>query len=90
MGCNYIPCSASSDLSKVKRLPAAASISGIYKPDKFTKQDFKEYSNSDSTILVLSEDCKVTLYDFPKQTFGSRSDFEDKCCQWVGNVDIQQ
>ena len=71
LGCNYIPCSASSDLDKVKKVSNLASISGIYKPDKFTKQDFKEYSNSDSTFLLLSEDGKITLKNFPIETFGS-------------------
>jgi hypothetical protein len=73
LGCNYIPCSASSDLDKVKKISNAASISGIYKPDTFTKRDYKEYSNSDSTFLLLSEDGKITLKNFPIETFGSWS-----------------
>jgi len=46
-------------------------IAGIYKPDKFTKQDFKEYSHLDSTFLVISADGKITLNKFPKSTFGN-------------------
>jgi len=71
IGCNYIPCSASSDLSNVKTIQDAASISGVYKPDRFTRQDFKEYSNADSTMLLLSADGTITLKNFPKQTFDS-------------------
>ena|SRR2546430_7160490 len=71
LGCNYIPCSSSSDLDKVKKVSNVASIAGIYKPDKFTKEDFKEYSNSDSTLLLLFEDGKITLKNFPLKTFGS-------------------
>jgi hypothetical protein len=67
--CNYIPCSASSDLTDVKTAPPRASIAGIYKPDKFTRQDYKEYSNADSTFLLLSEDGQITLNDFPKEAF---------------------
>jgi len=71
LGCNYIPCSSSSDLDKVRRPPNPSLIAGIYKPDRFTKQDFKEYSHSDSTFLVISVDGKIILNKFPKSTFGS-------------------
>ena len=71
LGCNYIPCSASSDLDKVKQHPSPSSIAGNYKPDTFTKQDFKEYSNSDSTYLVIHNDGRVILKNFPVTTFGS-------------------
>ena len=67
--CNYIPCSASSNLSNVKTAPSAASIAGIYRPDQFTRDDYKEYSNTDSTFLLLSEDGEITLKNFPKETF---------------------
>jgi hypothetical protein len=71
LACNYIPCSSSSDLNAVKRLPRPSLISGVYKPDKFTKQDFKEYSSSNSTFLSLTEDGRITLRNFPTATFGS-------------------
>ena len=70
IGCNYIPCSSSSDLSTIRKPPQKSLIAGIYKPDKFTKEDFTEYSKSDSTILILSEDGRIVLKNFPKKTFG--------------------
>ena len=70
-GCNYIPCSASSDLDNVKKLSNQASIAGIYKPDEFTKQDFKEYSNSDTTFLEIDSGGIIVLYNFPEMTFGN-------------------
>ena len=71
LGCNYIPCSSSSDLDKVRQPPNPSLIAGIYKPDKFTKQDFKEYSHSDSTFLVIYMDGKINLNNFPNKTFDS-------------------
>ncbi len=70
-GCNYIPCSSSSDLDKVSQLEVPSLIAGTYKPDEFTKQDFKEYSKSDSTFLVMESNGNINLYNFPEETFGS-------------------
>ena len=67
--CNYIPCSSSSDLSSISEIPKLSLIAGIYKPDKFTKQDFREYSNADSVMLILTEDNKIVLKNFPIETF---------------------
>ncbi len=69
--CNYIPCSSSSDLDNVKSLSSPSAISGVYKPDEFTRTDFKEYSNSDSTSLTLKENGEITLSNFPESTFGT-------------------
>mgnify|MGYP007117525413 CR=1 FL=1 len=70
-GCNYIPCSSSSDLNKVKNLYDPSLIAGIYKPDEFTKQDFKEYSNSDTTFLEIHKNGNISLHNFPVSTFDS-------------------
>lgn len=69
IGCNYIPCSSSSDLSNVKESPKKSAVVGIYKPDKFTMQDFTEYLNAANTSLTLSNDGSMTLKNFPKKTF---------------------
>jgi len=74
LSCNYIPCSSSSDLDNVKQLTNQLLIAGIYKPDEFTKQDFEEYSNSDSTYLEVEADGKISLHNFPGKTFGARED----------------
>lgn len=71
VGCNYIPCSSSSDLDYVKQLSNPSLIAGIYTPDEFTKQDFKEYSASDSTFLEIETNGKISLHNFPESTFGS-------------------
>jgi hypothetical protein len=77
LGCNYIPCSSSSDLDNVKQLSNRSFIAGTYKPDEFTKLDFKEYSKSDSTYLVIEGNGNISLHNFPIETFGSweKSDF---------------
>jgi hypothetical protein len=67
--CNYIPCSSSSDLSSIKEQPDKSLIVGVYFPDKFTKEDYKEYINSDSTRLILTDDGEIFLNNFPIETF---------------------
>ena len=69
LSCNYIPCSSSSDLDDIKQTPKTSSVVGIYKPDEFTKHDYKEYSNSDSTMLILTDDGKILFKNFPIKTF---------------------
>ena len=67
--CNYIPCSASSDLAAVKTVPANSELAGIYKPDAFTKTDIPGYANSDSTYLELTKDSIIYIRRFDKSTF---------------------
>jgi len=89
LGCNYIPCSSSSDLDKVKQLTDPSLIAGTYKPDEFTKQDFKEYSKSDSTFLVIEGNGNINLHNFPEETFGrwEKSDITtvDGSGTWASN-----
>ncbi len=68
-GCNYIPCSSSSDLSTVTEAPVNTSVAGGYEPDSFTKQDYKEYADSTEAFLILSEDGTIFLNNFPRNTF---------------------
>jgi hypothetical protein len=75
--CNYIPCSASSDLTLVKAVPETAELTGVYKPDSFTKRDIPGYYYSDSTYLELTKDGKINLKGFAKSTFTFSSDIKD-------------
>lgn len=69
--CNYIPCSASSDLSKLSEAPEHVSAAGGYEPDSFTKQDHKEYAAAKEPFLILSEDGTIFLNNFPRKTFAA-------------------
>ena len=70
--CNYIPCSSSSDLTKVKEVPEYFKIAGIYKPDDFTQMDIPGYSKSDSIEITLTKDGIIYFRNLPKSTFTNR------------------
>lgn len=75
--CNYIPCSASSDLTAVKSVPANDQLAGIYKPDSFTKEDIPGYSNSDSPYLELTKEGIAYFKGFAKSTFAFEDNVKD-------------
>jgi len=55
-------------------MPKNYQIVGTYKPDSFTKQDFKEFANSDSVILILKTNGEIQLKNFPPMVFLLPSD----------------
>ena len=83
--CNYIPCSASSDLTPVKNIPVTTELAGIYKPDSFTKEDIPGYYYSDSTYLELTKTGMLYLNSFAKSSFGGDYDTKDTSIKINGN-----